>query len=302
MRYFKPLHFIAPALLLTLLLSGCPRDRISDYNRGFYLGFAEDEKYWEGFDDSFDTVPDGPLWYAGSELPWYDDNSYDAGFWDGVWYAYNDGYFVCYDYGFIIGFSEGYDAAFQKNWIAFLLNDSHPEWLDGSFEDGYNDGFSEGSVFGASDYREGRGFNWEAALWDYRDLTDIYLDEVGFGTGEWGDVWLYEWGTDPNEFYKSKALGQKSDLTRRVFKETAKGRAIRTRRGTNKSTENMLQVKADTVEVPAVSYRGLSANTKNAVEQRTFHEDRRQGQASSNLTTTRVQRLLKYQQLMQPAE
>ena len=111
---------------------------------------------------------------------------YDAGYWDGVWYAYNDGYFVCYDYAFTIGFSEGYDLAYRGDWFDFIAGDAHPEYLDGSFEDGYNDGFTEGTVFGATDYRLGLPLDWLDAMWDYRDGTDVYIEELETGTGAWG--------------------------------------------------------------------------------------------------------------------
>ena len=176
----------------------------AEYDRGFEDGFAVDAEYWQGYDDSWDTRDGGPLYYSGSEIPYYDEISYRAGYWDGIWYAYNDGYFVAYDYAFTIGFSEGYDLAFYPDWYDFLLNDQHVEWLDGGFSDGYNDGFSEGRILGAVDYREGLPFDWLDALLWYRAGNDAYIPELDLGTGVYGPVYLYEWGTDPHDLvYKA---------------------------------------------------------------------------------------------------
>src|SRR5690606_33914571 len=110
---------------------------------------------------------------------------------------YNDGYFTSYRYAFIIGWSEGYDAAFYPDYLAFLALDQHTENLNGGWGDGYNDGFSEGRVFGAYDYEAGLAFDWEDALLDYEDGVDLYFEEVDVGTGALGPVFLYEYGTDP---------------------------------------------------------------------------------------------------------
>ena len=111
-------------------LTGCPIDD-AEYDLGFVAGFAQDDEYWMGFDDSMDTVGFGPIYYQGSTIPIVEDPPYDAGYWDGVWYAYNDGYFVAYDYAFTIGFSEGYDLAFYPDWEDFLAGDEHVEYDDG---------------------------------------------------------------------------------------------------------------------------------------------------------------------------
>ena len=124
---------------------------------------------------------------------------------------------------------------------------------------------------------------------------------MGFGTGEWGDVYLYEWGTDPNEFYKSAKGMKKSDLTRRISQPGAEGRSIRAKRNIQKSSVNASKVTSKEFEVPVISYRELSNNVKNSMERRAFYDDRRQGQ-TSRLTTTRAERILKYQRLMQPVE
>jgi hypothetical protein len=173
-----------------------------DYDDGFAEGFANDDEYWQGFYDSWDTYEGGDIYYTGDLIPDVDDPAYDAGYWDGVWYAYHDGYFIGYDYAFTIGFSEGYDAAYASDYAAFLNEDEHIEWLDGGFSDGYNDGFSEGRVFGAYDYAEGIGFDWLDALLDYRSGTDITV--AGVSTGSAGPVTLYEYGTNPFDLVKSK--------------------------------------------------------------------------------------------------
>lgn len=200
-------------------LSGCPLLPPSDdseYMAGFIAGFAEDDEYWDGYFDSYLTVPDGPILYTGSEIPYVTEPPYEAGYWDGVWYAYNDGYFVSYDYAFTIGFSEGYDLAYYPDWYAFLSRDAHAEYFDGSFADGYEDGFSEGRIFGAVDYMLGLSFDWLDAMWDYRDGTDLYIEELDVGTGLYGPVYLYEYGVDPHDYYqKSLIPGAGTSLIRR---------------------------------------------------------------------------------------
>jgi hypothetical protein len=184
-----------------LTVTGCPyfppNDGKSDYDIGFDDGFARNDWYWAGHDDGFDTI-DWTIYYEGDTIPYIDALTYDAGFWDGVWWAYNDGYFVDYRYAFIIGFSEGYDNAFYPDYLAFLASDVHIEYLHGGWIDGYNDGFSEGRVFGANDYEQGLPFDWRSALFDYEDGVDLYFEEVDVGTGVYGPVYLYEYGTDPH--------------------------------------------------------------------------------------------------------
>src|SRR5690606_34957703 len=98
---------------------------------------------------------------------------------------------------FILGFSEGYDAAFYPDYLDFLDGDLHTENANGGWGDGYNDGFSEGRIFGAADYEDGRAFDWLDALADYEAGTDLYFEEIDLGTGIYGPVYLYEYGTDP---------------------------------------------------------------------------------------------------------
>ena len=252
-------HRLSAALFVaTLALTGCPYyypgtgtgggggidQSQAEFDAGFLVGFAQDDEYWTGFDDSYDTVDGGPIYYSGSEIPYLDEVSYDAGYYDGLWYAYNDGYFVAYDYAFVIGFSEGYDVAFNANWQNFLLADVHTEWLDGGFTDGYNDGFSEGRILGAYDYASGLAFDWVDALLFYRgtdadgNLNDIYLPEVDLGTGVYGPVYLYEYGTDPAELVKSKAA-----------RDQRKGRKELPAIRGNKSTKQ--------ADLPELSYRDL---------------------------------------------
>jgi hypothetical protein len=247
MKYIQQIKNIAAAGILSisaLALQGCPTVPIDDsqvqYDLGFAAGFLVDEEYWQGFDDSYDTVDAGPIYYSGGQIPVYEDPPYDAGYWDGVWFAYNDGYFVAYDYAFTIGFSEGYDLAFYPDYEDFLENDPHIEFLDGGFTDGYNDGFSEGRVFGAFDYADGLDFDWLDAMLDYRSGTDVEI--AGVSTGLDGPVELYEYGTDPNEFIDAKS----SKGTRVVD-------------GPKPSIRSLGNDKAET---PELSYRDLTAGVR----------------------------------------
>ncbi len=218
-----PYHVLKISLVvlyagLSMTLPGCPLGDStwdSEYTAGFIAGFADDESYWDGYFDSYETVPDGPLLYAGSTIPQVTTPPYDAGYWDGVWQAYNDGYFVSYDYAFTIGFSEGYDLAYYADWPHFLEHDAHLEYLDGSFADGYNDGFSEGRIFGAVDYRIDLPFDWLDAMWDYRDGTDLFIEELDLGTGDYGPVYLYEYGVDPAVYYEKSLPPSETSLIRR---------------------------------------------------------------------------------------
>lgn len=212
-NYIGPKGLALALVPLALLLAGCPVTGVTidpnvQYDAGFVVGFAQDSEYWKGFDDSYDTVDGGEIYYSGDLIPDLSEISYDAGYYDGLWYAYHDGYFVAYDYAFIIGFSEGYDVAFGPNWEAFLRSDVHVEWLDGGFSDGYNDGFSEGRILGASDWLDGLAFDWIDALVWYRgtdangNLNDIYFADLDLGTGVYGPVYLYLYGSNPFELVK----------------------------------------------------------------------------------------------------
>jgi len=162
-----------------------------------------DDYYWDGFWDSMETVDAGPILYTGGDIPAPQSPDYDAGYWDGVWYAYNDGYFVAYDYAFTIGFSEGYDVFFSADGLDRLAQDAHTEYYDGGFSDGYNDGFSEGRILGVTDYLQGLPYDWVDSLLYYREPNDVYIEELDLGTGEYGPVFLYVYGTDPHGFLKS---------------------------------------------------------------------------------------------------
>ena len=188
---------VPPRSTVDLVESLGPDPLPSEYNFGYADGFAEDDWYWDGFWDSYDTVDGQTLYYQGDLIPYVLTPPYDAGYWDGVWVAYHDGYFVAYHYAFIVGFSEGYDAAFHPDYLDFLEADDHVEYLHGGWADGYNDGFSEGRVFGAYDFEDGLPFDWRDALYDYEDGTDLYFQEVDVGTGIYGPVVLYAYGTDP---------------------------------------------------------------------------------------------------------
>jgi hypothetical protein len=191
---------VAGVVLASLVLAGCSggSSSITRYEAGFNDGFAQDDYYFTGYDDSWYTIGSGPLLYQGGDIPYIDDFTYDAGYYDGLFYAYNDGYWVAYRYAFIIGFSEGYDNAFAPDYLDFLAFDTHVEYLTGGFSDGYNDGFTEGRVFGAFDYEAFLPFDWLDALRDWENGTDLYFEEVDVGTGVFGPAVLYEWGTDPH--------------------------------------------------------------------------------------------------------
>ncbi len=230
----------APALLLAagIMFAGCPPELLT-YDQGFADGFAQDDYYWDGYFDSYDTVDAGPIYYDVSNIPVVLDPPYDAGYYDGLWYAYNDGYFVEYDYAFTIGWSEGYDMGYYPAWALFLAADEHPEFLDGGFSDGYNDGFTEGSVFGAYDWENDIAYDWLGAMLDYRSGIDVTIG--GYSTGDLGPVELYVYGTDPYDLVKT---GQPS----RVKPDRA-GLTVR-------------YLGPEKAEIPDVSYRPLTAEAQ----------------------------------------
>ena len=174
-----------------------PLEGESEYERGFNEGFARDDWYWKGYDDSCATTTYDTVYYQGGLIPVYESPLYDAGYYDGVWYAYNNGYYVAYDVAFTIGFSEGYDLAFNSGaqYASFIVGDTHIEYDNGGWADGYNDGYSEGKFFGGDDYRLEYTFDWIAALDEYWKGTDIFMPEINQGTGA---VMLYMYGYDPN--------------------------------------------------------------------------------------------------------
>jgi hypothetical protein len=257
--------------LVPAALMGCPA--VSDYDTGFVAGFAEDAEYWQGFDDSWDTRDGGDIYYSGSSIPEYTDNSYEAGYWDGVWFAYNDGYFVAYDYAFTIGFSEGYDAAYASDYASFLKSDTHVEWLDGGFTDGYNDGFSEGRVFGAYDYANNIAFDWLDAMLDYRDGVDLTV--AGVSTGAKGPVELYQYGVDPLDLLKGvkrapRATDRPLPAIRRLDKQA---------------------------DPPELSYRALIPEVQTALNTRP--SDTARGGRKVTMNTTWLQRVNAYRSAIQ---
>ena len=273
----KRLGVWAVAVGVGVMLSGCPEipdtgggggNSQAEYDAGFDAGFLEDAEYWTGFYDSYDTVDGGPIYYSGSSIPFLETPPYDAGYWDGVWYAYNDGYFVEYDYAFTIGFSEGYDLAFSPDWAVLLASDAHLEWLDGGFSDGYNDGFSEGRVFGAWDYANNWAYDWLNAMWDYRDGTDLSIG--GVSTGLTGPVYLYEYGTDPLDLIKR-------DVPERPDRDGARPSIRRS---------------GEKAEVPALSYRSLSAAAQQDFNVLPSTSPRMSG--TLGLSTTWLQRIEAY--------
>jgi hypothetical protein len=256
LKQIKQKVLMAAALpAAALLLAGCPypdggTTPQMEYDAGFVVGFAQDDEYWQGFEDSYDTVDGGEIFYSGDLIPVLDEISYDAGYYDGTWYAYNDGYFVAYDYAFAIGFSEGYDVAFNSNWRAFLIADEHVEWLDGGFSDGYNDGFSEGRILGASDYIDGLAYDWLDALLWYQDVdaegnpNDVYFEDLDLGTGEFGPVVLYEYGTNPHDLVKAIRAPRKG----REFTPAIRGAGSK--------------ALAKQAELPELSYRALTTEVQ----------------------------------------
>jgi len=255
---------------LALATSGCPET--DSYDLGFEVGFAEDDWYWTGYYDGYDTVGATPFYYQGSEIPYVESPLYDAGYYDGVWYAYNDGYFVDYDYAFTVGFSEGYDAAFYPGYLDFLEADEHIEYANGGWGDGYNDGFTEGSYFGANDFEQELAFDWLDAMMDYRSGTDIYFEELDEGTGAYGDVYLYEYGTDPADLVKSAP---------KRAERAAPVPAIR----------NGVRAKAD---IEGIWYRPLTAEAIQTLNQRPEYAER-SPERPLTLQTTWLQRVEAYQ-------
>lgn len=199
-------RWIALGLIIlahTTILAGCGSGssssrQLTSFEHGYADGFARDGEYFLGYDDSWFTIGFAPILYQGGDIPFIDDFSYDAGFFDGLFDAYNDGYFVAYRYALIIGFSEGYDNAYWPDYLDFLAADVHTEYLNGGFSDGYNDGFSEGRVFGAFDFEVFLPFDWLDAFLDWESGTDLFFEEVGVGTGVFGPVTYYEWALDPH--------------------------------------------------------------------------------------------------------
>jgi len=278
---------VAALIITVLVLTGCGggggggsgsnnSEGEAAFLRGFDAGFAVDSEYFLGYDDSFYTVGAGPILYSGDLIPFSDELTYQAGFWDGQFEAYNDGYFVAYRFAFIIGFSEGYDNAYASDYLLFLANDLHIEYLHGGFSDGYNDGFSEGRIFGAFDYEVLLPFDWLDAFLDWEFGTDLYFEEVGKGTGEFGPVILYEWGYNPNTI---------GDLTR-----SESTTLDSTRRMRNGKSSNSLTTKTDGNTLDAV--REFSAEQEAALD--VSPETTARTTRDLTLTSTWLERLNSY--------
>lgn len=214
MRIISKRTFRGASLGLTLLASaflvGCEGftgESFILYDLGFEVTFTNtNEHYDRGYSDSFDVydndLPVGcGILYEGDLIGEIDLLTYNAGLLDGEWYAYHDGYFAAYDDAFIIGFSEGYDLAFHEDWPIFLELDQHIEWFDGSFRDGYHDGFTEGRVFGAFDFEDTEfPFDWVDALLFYTFDDDVAIDVTDgltLSSGVDGPAIIYLHGVDP---------------------------------------------------------------------------------------------------------
>lgn len=261
-RYTKKAGLTLLSLLCAaLIVAGCGGGDSSDngppkpqvaYDNGYEDGFLDDAEYFLGYDDSFLNETVDATFYQGDLIPFIEEISYAAGFWDGQFDAYNDGYFVAYRYAFIIGFSEGYDNAFWSDYLDFLANDWHVELLHAGFSDGYNDGFSEGRIFGAADYEANWAFNWLDAFRDWESGTDLYFEEVDKGTGIYGPVILYEWGQNPLDlnFATSQARTQSYAIMRanpsKGTRSTAPNSTIDLARTLSTEQEAALNVSPDT--------------------------------------------------------
>ncbi|MFP4172417.1 MAG: hypothetical protein ACLFV4_05840 [Candidatus Hydrogenedentota bacterium] len=276
---------------VALALTGCPLPETpeQEYDRGFDEGFMEDDEYWYGYFHGYDTV-DSTILYDGHEIPYLDEYSYDAGYYDGLWWAYNDGYFVNYSDAFVIGWSEGYDRGYRSDYLDFLAWDQHTEYLHGGWIDAYNDGFSEGRIFGAADYEDGRTFDWMDALFDYEDEVDLYFEEVDLGTGEFGPVILYEWGQNPHELEKTGEKADSSDAARERIERA--GRAVPAIRG---GEETKAAIKTEEM------YRPLTDEMKAELDVKPDTLQRTDEPVSDNLDDTWLDRVTRYREAVENA-
>ena len=272
---------------VAVALTGCPPAETPEqaYDRGFDDGFMEDDEYWYGYFHGYDTM-DSNILYDGHEIPYLDEYSYDAGYYDGLWWAYSDGYFVNYHDAFIIGWSEGYDRGYRSDYISFLKRDPHTEYRHGGWIDGYNDGFSEGRIFGAADYKANRTFDWMDALFDYEDEIDEYLAEVGLGTGDYGPVILYEWGHNPHELVKNEQAKTTETVRERMERAGRTAPAIRGDAGTKAA------MKAREM------YRPLSDEAKSELDVKPAISKRSGEAISENLDDTWLNRVNRYREGM----
>jgi len=162
--------------------------------------------------------------------------------------------------------------------------------MDGSFEDGYNDGFTEGTIFGATDYRMGLPLDWLDAMWDYRDGTDLYIEELGTGTGSSGPVFLYEYGVDPRDYIvKAATVRGQSPIRHRVTNNRTSPRA-------QYAAAPLVEKTEETAYNPdEISYRELTEKVRQELSIAPTASDRAEGREIS-LTDTWLDRVNVYRQ------
>jgi hypothetical protein len=87
----------------------------------------------------------------------------------------------------------------------------------------------------------------------------LYIEELDLGTGEYGPVYLYEYGVDPAIYYEKSSLPSGTSLIRRPRGATAPERAS--------SPRSAFAVPGATLEKssdtsPEISYRDLTAEAR----------------------------------------
>lgn len=200
-------------------LVGCPSPQ-SQYDAGFQTGAASseyEEYFFFGFQDSWLVDSELDLVrYDDSSIPLYDNESFDAGYYDAIWEGYNNGYFEAYSNAILLGFETGYIVGFET--AALLVNDADIvayvqdllffDREHGGFIDGYNDGVWEGRMFGIDDYmREVTkdDDNWRLAYSEWFQGINAVIRGTQVGSGDFGPVVFYVWGTDPTAGGKAAA-------------------------------------------------------------------------------------------------
>ncbi|HNR32835.1 MAG TPA: hypothetical protein PKI11_18230, partial [Candidatus Hydrogenedentes bacterium] len=131
-----------------------------------------------------------------------------------------------------------------------------------------------GRIFGAYDYETGLPFDWLDAMLDYRYGTDLIVVDANnreIGTGVYGPVYLYEYGTDPMDLIKST----------RVLRHPT-GREVPAIRGASYAK----------AEAPPLSYRTLPADVRSNLSVAPTQSPR--GARSLSLGTTWLQRVEAY--------
>jgi len=107
--------------------------------------------------------------------------------------------------------------------------------------------------------------------------TDLYLEEVGFGTGEYGNVFLYEYGVDPATYFEKSETNsvRKAFGAVRIPRNADAAKAIVSPRV---SVEKAMQtLKQDGSDEHSVSYRALSTAASNELNVRPQSSPRLQG-------------------------